>query len=188
MSLYPKMADIVPPGEKGVAAISHYEVSRLDSLRDLMSGIRTDPGRICILRVNKETMMSDTHAEHWSNYQILREARGNVLIAGLGIGMVLQGIVKKPEVQSVTVVEKYQDVIDLVGPTVPKNKVTIIHGDIFTWRPAVGTKFDTIYFDIWADATDGKATPDKRKLAAAFRRYKAPGGWMKSWSPMRTFR
>jgi spermidine synthase len=184
---FPKMAEIVSPGKKGVAEITHYEVTKLNSLRDLMHGIRTDPGKIAILRVNGRTMMSDTFTEHMTNWEIVREARGKVLIAGLGLGMILHPILKKKEVQSVTVVEKYQDVIDLVSHTLDHKKLRVICADIFNWLPRDDQKFDTIYFDIWYDATNGVATPEKRKLAARFRRFKATGGFMKSWKAGETF-
>jgi spermidine synthase len=124
----------------------------------------------------------------------LDHALGNVLIAGLGLGLILPAILAKPEVEKVTVIEKEMDVIQLVRPSLFKvqgsSKLLIIHDDIFTWRPPryrrlnffedVRQEFDTIYFDIWPDyGLDN--LPEIARLHQAFKSYKAPGGWMSSW-------
>ena len=125
-------------------------------------------------------MMSDTRMEHVTNYRVVQEARGNVLIAGLGLGIILHPILAKNEVLSVTVIEKYADVIALVSPTVKNDKLTIIQGDIYEWKPVKGTKYDTLYFDIWADSTTDKLE-EMRKLHLRFKPYKVKEGWMNSW-------
>lgn len=179
------MAQILPPQKKGIAEIVHYEVSKLDVLREIMHGGPCEEGKVAILRVANRTMMSDTLHEKLTNYEIKRQARGNVLIAGLGIGMILHPILKKPEVLSVTVLEKERDVIEIVSPTLVSEKLLkIVHADIFDWRPEVGMKFDCIYFDIWADGSTDLAKSERRRLSARFRKYKAEGGWMNSWKPM----
>ena len=77
-------------------------------------------------------VMSDTPMEHRTNYEILNKANGDVLIGGLGIGMILIPLMQKEEVKSITIVEKYQEIIDMVGSQLPLNdKVKIINGDIF---------------------------------------------------------
>lgn len=95
-------------------------------------------------------IMSDTPMEHRTNYDILKKANGDVLIGGLGIGMILIPLMNKEEVKSITIVEKYQDIIDMVGSQLSLNdKIKIVQGDIFENNFPRGTKFDTIYFDIW---------------------------------------
>lgn len=95
-------------------------------------------------------IMSDTPMEHRTNYEILNKANGDVLIGGLGIGMILLPLMNKKEVTSITIVEKYEDIINMVGSQLPLNeKVKIIEGDIFENNFPRGSKFDTIYFDIW---------------------------------------
>lgn len=185
MSLgFPRMAEILQPRRIGVAEIRHYEITDFDVLRETIHGGPIERGKVAILSVANRTMMSDTLHEKLTNYKVKREARGNVLIAGLGIGMILHPILAKPEVLSVTVLEKERDVIELVAPTLKNEKLTIVHADIFEWRPKVGAKFDCICFDIWADGTDDLAKSERRKLSARFRKYKAEGGWMGSWKPM----
>lgn len=185
MSLgFPEMAKILKPSRRGVAEISHYTLSKLDVLRELIHGGPVEEGTVAVLRVAGRTMMSDTRHEKLTNCEIKREARGNVLIAGLGIGMILHPILAKPEVKTVTVIEKEGDVLGLVAPSLPQNKLILVHADIFEWRPPDNEKYDCIYFDIWADGSDDLAKIERRKLAARFRKYKAADGWMKSWKPM----
>lgn len=181
MSTFPSMVEIVPEASIGIAAVEHFEVNKTDAM---ISGFRigeyVSPGMYARLRVNGRLMMTDTRMEHMTNYKFVRRARGNVLVAGLGLGMILHPVLEDEEVTSVTVIEKYADVIALVGPTVKHSKLTIIHADVYEWKPAKGTKFDTIYFDIWAEqSTD--TLKDMAKLHMRFRPYKTLDAWMESW-------
>lgn len=96
--------------------------------------------------------MSDTDMERRSNARFVHRANGSVLIGGLGLGMILHPTLAKPEVKLVTVVEQNADVIALIAPTLPRDKrLTIVNGDIYEWKPAKGTKYDTVYFDVWGN-------------------------------------
>jgi len=182
---FPRMAKLLAPSKVGCAEISHYTITKLDVLRELMHGGPCEEGTVAILRVNGHIMMSDTRHERLTNWEIRAKAKGHVLMAGLGIGMILHALLKKAEVSSVTVIEKEADVIALVSPSLPQtDKLNIVCADIFKWTPPPSAKYDTIYFDIWSDASNGAAIPDRRKLSARFRKYKAPEGWLGSWHPM----
>lgn len=150
---FPQMAEILQPGRVGVAAVEHFKVTSHDANMAAFRRINIDPGKYAKLTVDGDLMMSDTRDERITNYRILSDAHGHVLIAGLGLGMILHPILKKPEVRSVLVVEKYQDVIDLISPSLDPAKLTIECGDIFTWKPTKGRKFNVIYNDIWPDIT-----------------------------------
>jgi hypothetical protein len=152
--------------------------SALRAMRDPESYVPA--GKYAKLIIGGRLVMSDTRMEHSTNYEIVRKSKGHVLIAGLGLGMILHPILTKPEVLSVTVIEKCADVIALIGPTVKHPKLTIIEGDIYEWKPAKGTKYDTIYFDVWSEqSTDD--LEDMRKLHMRFRPYQVKEGWMNSW-------
>lgn len=132
-------------------------------------------------------MMSDTRMEQISNYEVVRKAEGDILIAGLGLGMILLPIVNNSDVQSVTVIEKYPDVVALVEAPIRHHlgkrskKLTIVNADIFQWRPErKGRQFDVIYFDIWPDiCTDN--LEEMTKLRRAFAPYLRVGGWAACW-------
>jgi len=177
--------------EKGVATLSTYEFKEeedflynLRAMRNIGGMMVMEDGKYVRLHVNGELMMSDTRMEKNSNYEFVRDAKGKVLIAGLGIGLILKNVLDKLKNKTITeivIVEKYQDVIDLIAPYFKKHKnIKMICADIFDWRPEKGTKFDTIYFDIWPDISQDNL-PEMAKLHQAFKGYKVKGGWMDSW-------
>jgi hypothetical protein len=151
-------------------------------VRDGLSFMRMYDGGYVRMHVRGELMMSDTVFERHTNSEFINAAKGNVLIAGLGIGMVLHNILDKPEVTRVTVVEINKDVITLVGAKFQHEKLTIVNGNIFTFNTQ--EKYDAIYFDIWPTISQDNLE-DMRKLHIKFRFKKNEGAYVDSW--MRTF-
>ena len=50
--------------------------------------------------------------------------------------MILMAIHDNEAVKSITVLEKHQEVIDMIAPQLPLNdKVKIICADVFEWKP-----------------------------------------------------
>lgn len=144
--------------EKGLAQISQlrYEEPKdiLGNMRYMMDGqgfMIMVTGNYTRLVVDGTLMMSDTRMERLTNKHFIQEANGDVMIAGLGIGLVIRNIIDKPEVRSVTVYEKYQDVIELVGPKLQHPKLRIVQADILEYKPAKDELYDVIYFDIWPE-------------------------------------
>jgi spermidine synthase len=187
--MFTDMTEVVPEGQKGLAKIEHFEVSKADAAFARIRSMAhpdeyVEEGRYVRLYIGSTLMMTDTVMERGSNARVVHRSVGNVLIAGLGVGLILVPILAKKEVKSVTVVEKYRDVIDLVEPPLLKvkgsKKLKVVEADIFEWKPEKGTKFDVIYFDIWPNiCTD--ALPEMAKLHRKFSRFKVMGGWMDSW-------
>lgn len=65
-------------------------------------------------------------------------------------GMVLHVILQKKEVTHVTVIEKEQDVINLVAPAfIDDKRVDIICADAMTYQPPAGVTYDVCWHDIW---------------------------------------
>lgn len=146
MREYKKMADILQPCKVGNAKIDIFEISNDDVFCFIRNGI--PPGKYARLRVNGETMMSETPMEERTNIWFVDNAHGDVLIGGLGIGMIVLAIQDDPRVKSITVLEINENVIDAVKPQLPLNeKVRVLCMDAFTWKP--DRKFDCIYMDIW---------------------------------------
>jgi hypothetical protein len=130
-------------------------------------------------------MMSDTPMEIRTNREFIEEAHGDVLIAGLGLGVVLLSIQKGKDVETITVVEQSRELVEFIVPHLPlTHKVEIRFGNIFEWLPRDGEKFDTIYFDIW-DEISGDNYPQTKELHKRFRKYLNKDSnlhwWMDSW-------
>lgn len=148
---------------KGIAKIEAFEIESKNSISKIRLGMQgglfsVKDGRYLKLHVGNELMMSDTHMERRTNYNFVSKANGDVLIAGLGIGMILSGIESKlidGSIKSITIIEKHKDVIDLISPffndIIDRHNVSIINECIFSYRPEKSKKWDTIYFDIWPD-------------------------------------
>lgn len=180
---------------KGSATISayHYDdddaLYNLRAIRDGNSFLVMYPGDYVRLHINGHLFMSDTNMERLSSEPFVYAANGRVLMAGLGIGLVLENLIpkiKSGQVSEIVVVEKNKDVIELVAPYFSElalqGALNIINDDIFTWKPAKGEKFDAMFFDIWGSInTDNLA--EINKLHRQFRPYlsKKDGAWMDSW-------
>ena len=101
---------------------------------------------------DKQLMALDTKSnreikELYSSYDL---AYGDVLISGLGFGILALWIASKPEVKSVKVIEYSQGVIDLFlqSNTLPEN-VTIELSNISTYKS--DDKYDCILLDHFPD-------------------------------------
>lgn len=174
--------------EKGVAIISKFTFKEDDNplynLRHRRDGhwfMTMKDGTYARLHVNGELMMSDTRMERITNTPFLKNAKGRVFIAGLGLGLIIKNIIDKQEVDEVVVVEKHQDVIDLVMPYIVHPKLRVICGDVFDKVLDKNDKYDTLYFDIWANiSTDN--LKQISKLHAMYRVNKrSKESWMSSW-------
>lgn len=190
MATFQKMADVIPEGRSGQVRIDHFEVpDQFDPRWIQHPEEMVAPGRYVRLMVGGDVVMSDVAMEQRTNREAVLAAQGHVLIAGLGLGMVLLPILRKPAVASVTVVECSPDVIGLVVPHLraaagPDSvKLTVIGGDIQHWRPGpdAGRIYSTIYFDIWTNVPNGGDYAQMKALHKAFRPHLVKGGWMSSW-------
>lgn len=187
MSIFPNMANIIKPQEGQRFKVDTFEITYKDNWWAIVrEGI--DPGRYARLvdKENHACMMSDTKMERLTNIDVVKHAHGRVLIGGLGIGMIILALQDKPEVDKILVVEKYQEVIDLVKHQLPLNdKVEIVVGDIFEYVPE--EKFNTIYLDIWNNANDRLIyEEEQRPLRMRYRKYLVPKSedenrWIDCW-------
>lgn len=179
------MHALIPEGSKGVAEIQHVAVDREGCMIASMRGEYVPVGTYVHLLVHGILYMSDTPMEKHSNRDFVVKARGDVLVAGLGIGFAILPVLRKPEVSSVLVVELHQDVIDLVEPHLRvaagehANKLQVVCGDIDEFAPARNQAWDVVYFDIWPSITIDNLAQMK-VLHRKFSRRKRY--WMGSWS------
>lgn len=187
-SLRPQMATILPVGKIGIAEIQHFTVDEQAAkwmrLRQAVKGpmeMATAVGEYAKLLIRGDLVMSDTDME-WSECQeAVRKARGDVLVAGLGLGMVVHAMLTKPEVKTLTVLEIEPDVIALVGPSIRDPRVKLVQADACQWQPPKGTRWHTIWLDIWPDLCTDNVTEMKR-LRSRYGCRLRKNGWIGCWS------
>lgn len=196
LDTFPWMVNVIPPGVQGTVAVRHATVTVLAAALARLKGDPdgwTTPGPYAQLIIDNQLVMSDTQMERDTNTAVVHYAKGSVLVAGLGLGMILIPILAKLTVTDVTVVEMNPDVSALVLPALmahlPQahaNKLAVVTASIDDLSPAsFNEKFDTIYFDIWPDRSDTNFDHHARLKATwapALRRK----GWMAAWDEPKT--
>ena len=101
-----------------------------------------------------EVVMSNIPAEIYDHAEICRKSHGRVLICGLGLGMILHQLCRNDHISEIVVVEKESEIIDMIVPAFPEDKVTILPGDAFLPDECgITGQFDTMFFDIWNNIT-----------------------------------
>jgi len=175
----------IPEGASGSMYVKRFTVSQeaasFERIRAMAHpGHRAVPaGTYTGLFHGESILMSDTPDEMRDHRVFVWRAKGEVLIAGLGLGMALQAVAAKPEVTKVTVLEVSSDVIGLVWPTYAERfggKVTLIEADAMTWKPPRGSRYDAVWFDIWASPP---ASSTVRKIKE---RYRRRSSWVGCWA------
>lgn len=172
------MHKVIPPAEVGAARIIHDSPDKFTRLRASLARQPLNCDTYTRLLINGELWMTDAEYELATNYDAVRSARGDVLIAGLGIGFILRPMLAKPEVSSVTVIERSADVIALVSPHFPAVKV--IEADAYAWEPP-SKAFDFIYFDIWPNVPNADDLADIKALKTRYRKALRKGGKSAAW-------
>jgi len=124
-----------------------------------------------------ECVMSDDPRELRKHLPIVLAARGRVLVTGLGLGCVVRGLLARPQVEHVDVVELDDDVSTMVWPTFVGNpRVTLHRGDALTYTWPAGTRWDFAWHDIWNE------TPDTQVIhAQLLERYRAKAAQQGAW-------
>jgi hypothetical protein len=177
------MVPDVPEGTSGDWVIKKFTVSETDSKLDMImshSQRYVPAGTYTGLYRGRTIIMSDTPDEICDHSAIILESRGKVLIVGLGLGVVLNSIAQKPETTSVTVIEKSEDVLNLVKSHYENKypgKIEFIHADIFDYKPKPTDKWDFVWFDIW----DNLCVDNLKEMATLHRKYGKKATWKASW-------
>lgn len=185
-----KLYDVheIPDAKKGEWEVCTEVVSEEDAkasaMRAAFQGGRgaVQPGPIKMLKRHGQIIMSDTPDERADHLMFVLNAKGRVLINGLGLGVCLADVLNEEGVDTVTVVEKSKEVLDLVGWYFEKDsRVGLVHGDAFEYQPTKGVKFDAVWHDIW-DTICEENLPEMAKL---HRKYGRKTKWQGSWCKKR---
>ena len=192
------MVECLRENAQGDYRLTAFEVSQdaaaFARLRSAISG-RDDmilPGWYMSLRQGDRLWMSDLPRERYTNLRALRYLHGAVLIAGLGLGMLLPPLLTKDDVTTVTIIEIAPEVVALVGAQFTDPRLRFVQADILSWQPAKGTRYDSIYFDVWPNVCAdnlGEINRLHRRFAHYLNRGN-PDCWMSSWAvdELRTIR
>lgn len=178
----------VPEGQSGVWRVERFTVTDKDvGLHNMRCAFSPGMGRRTIsdgtytrLMRGREVIMSDTEAEKWDHWQAVREAKGVILLNGLGLGMVLNACLIKPDVERAIVVEQSPEVIALCGDHYRQKfgaRLAIVLADAMSFTPPRGVRFGMVWHDIW----DGICSDNLPQMTTLHRRYGRRAEWQGSW-------
>lgn len=167
----------IKEGQSGNIRIEQFTINPADteySLFNLKSGSRgVRPGTYVRMYEKGNLWMSNTHAEYRDVSFFLNKAKGDVIVNGLGLGLVVHCLLSNIWVKSVTVIEKNPDVIALVAPYFAETyggRFTCIQADALEYKIPKGSEYDYAWHDIWLDITADNY-PDMKKLNRKWGRF-----------------
>ena len=120
-----------------------------------------EPYHATFLWQDDEVWMLDAPSEMNTMEPYARKAKGKVLTFGLGIGFYVYMALLNEQVESVTIVERSPEVIQLFNrvlrPQFPQNKfIEIVQGDAFDYfNENTLNQYDSVFVDIWQSNEDG---------------------------------
>ena len=133
-------------------------------------GFFTEPFEFPAVLEDGNEWMTLTPVDMDTCHEAIAAAHGRVVTFGLGLGYYAFHAAKKPEVESVTVIERSPEVIKLfcdeILPQIPwRDKINIIEYDAFEYAENIMPKenFDLAFVDIWRDGGDGALAYKKIK-------------------------
>lgn len=151
---------IIKCGRRGDWSIEPFSVTAEEATQYKLNSKRRDSKLVAghYVRLIERGMvwMSNTPDEYEDHREFIRDARGRVLVVGLGMGLVIRELLDKKTVDCVTVVEKEFDVISMVAPALMKKygaRFNLVCCDLWSWWPAPHTygRFDCAWIDVWPD-------------------------------------
>ncbi len=178
----------VPDGISGPWKIDTFDVTPIQAEIDAIVsyskvGRSVPAGTYRRLLYNNQTIMTNTPDEMNDLVPFYRYAHGNILITGLGLGVALEMVMLKADVEKVTVIEQSPDVIRLTGGYYREkfgDRLEIIEADAWKYRFDKGVQFEVGWHDIWS----GLNLQNISEMKALEKRYKK---WCKSqdcWSKL----
>lgn len=179
----------VPDGVSGNWRVETFTVSEKDvQLHNMCCAFKPGMGRRTIragtykrLMRGGEVIMSDTDAEKWDHFSAVQNAKGIILLNGLGLGMVLNACLLKPEVERAFVVENSGNVIQLCRDhyqTKFGSRLVIVQADAMDYPPPKGVRFGMVWHDIW----DNICEDNLPQMSTLHRRYGRRADWQGSWA------
>ena len=140
---------------------------------------------VCLSNKSNECIMSSNLFERLTNQNFINSAKGDVIIFGLGLGLILFPLLEDEEINSITVIDNSIDIINTIGPIIKNydvnDKLTIINGDVFTYYQQLNdAKFDVAYFDYW-NIVDSTIQTDMETLKELYKNNIKETGQIMYW-------
>ena len=143
----------IPEGISGNYLVRHYTKETESRDWKIYLDMKNEPydnHTVLIKDSCRMPIMQDSQAEYNEHQWLWDNATGDVLVGGLGLGMIHQALIDNPNVKSVTIIESEQDVVDLVWEHCAKDdSFTLVVADFETWNPPEDSSFDTVWADTW---------------------------------------
>tara|TARA_R100000988_G_scaffold88691_1_gene51751 strand:+ start:252 stop:800 length:549 start_codon:yes stop_codon:yes gene_type:complete len=143
----------IPEGSTGAYQVAHYNRQTQYKMWQTYLNMKAEPydnHTVLIKNTCPMPIMQNSQAEYNEHQWLWDNATGDVLIGGLGLGMIHQALIDNPNVTSVTIIELEQDVADLVWEHCAKDDTfNLVIADFETWTPPAGSSFDTVWGDTW---------------------------------------
>lgn len=178
-----RVTGVVPPGAAGRWRVSTFEVSaaasrfgQMRSFNPSSLGRYVPAGTYTALHRGGQLVISDTPDEIGDLRELWWNARGRVLINGLGLGCALRLVLARADVTAVDVVELAPEVLQLVAPSFTDPRVRFHQGDAYTFPIPRGARWECVWHDVWDDICRDN---DYRGLR---RRYARRTRWQACWS------
>ena len=112
------------------------------------SVVLEDPLTARLLTYKNGVWMNDQPQEVWQMREPLAEAYGNVLVGGLGLGVISHLLSLEPDVDQVTTVELDPNIIKLVQPHIDAD--CVYQNDLFEFVKTIEAgEYDYALFDVW---------------------------------------
>ncbi|MBU2635096.1 class I SAM-dependent methyltransferase [Patescibacteria group bacterium] len=122
--------------------------------------------------------MWDIPIEREIQKNIAIQAFGDVLVAGYGLGIVQEYLIKNPKVKSLLTIEKLKEVVVLAEKNYGRIYGNIEIGDFFTYSPK--RQFDCVIGDIWEEITS-ECLKDYKEFESKAKNLLKPNGRIFAW-------
>jgi spermidine synthase len=142
-------------------------VTMTDNVRIETSCIRNSRGKLIRhLVIDDVIWMSNDHVEYKDIDRAIKNAHGNCFVGGLGLGLIVEELLNKKEVNSIKVVEINDNIRRLVAPNfgawyrrdldcylTNDGRLKIYCGDATKDFFAESNEYDYVYADFWLEPT-----------------------------------
>lgn len=126
-----------------------------------------------------EIVMEDSERELRRHMPIWLNARGRVLITGLGLGCVVRGLLANPAIEHVVVIEMDPRIVGMVWPEFEDDqRAMLIQGDALKVELPAWMRFEFAWHDIWCEGNDGLHELHFDLIKRFKSRCRRQGAWM----------